>query len=223
MNFDIKVIKSPKRKTIALQIMPDASITVKIPLIFPTRKIEEFLKQHEIWIKKKQEEIRQRYGLISPKRFTTGEKFLYLGKRYPLTVSKNVSQAIVFDNGFFLNEFNHKNAETYFLNWYKKQALQLFTQRVANYTAQLKIEYQSISLSSATSKWGSCSHDNKLMFNWRLIMAPVEVIDSVIFHELAHIIEKNHTKRFWRKVTMWFPEYEKQKAWLDKNGHTLTI
>jgi hypothetical protein len=111
----------------------------------------------------------------------------------------------------------------YFTNWYKKQALQLFTQRVANYASQVKVVYTSISLSSATSKWGSCSHDDKLMFNWRLIMAPIEVIDSVIFHELGHILEKNHTKKFWRKVTMWCPEYEKHKTWLDKNGHTLVI
>ncbi|HSW88713.1 MAG TPA: SprT family zinc-dependent metalloprotease [Candidatus Saccharimonadales bacterium] len=165
------------------------------------------------------------------KKFNAGEQFLYLGKHYSLTVSKTVPQALMLTDqalpagrqGFYLNEFNHKNAEIYFLNWYKKQALLLFTQRVSNYAAQLKISYKSISLSSANSKWGSCSHDNKLMFNWRLIMAPVEVIDSVIFHELAHIVEKNHTKRFWRKVTMWFPEYEKQKAWLDKNGHRLVI
>lgn len=164
------------------------------------------------------------------KKFKTGEQFLYLGTAYSLTVSSTVEKALVFDKampdgrqGFYLNTFNHKNAETYFLNWYKKQAVELFSKRVANYAKQLKLEYQSITLSSANSKWGSCSHDNKLMFNWRLIMAPVAVIDSVIFHELAHILEKNHTKRFWRKVTMWFPAYEEKKAWLDKNGHTLVI
>lgn len=223
MNFDIKIIPSPKRKTISLQIMPDASITIKVPSVFPKQKIEEFIKQHEAWIRQKQEEIKKKYRIVSPKKFVTGEQFLYLGKQYPLTVSHDIAQAFIFTDAFYLNAFNHKNAETHALNWYKKQALQLFTQRVSNYAEQLKIEYQSIALSSANSKWGSCSYDNKLMFNWRLIMAPVEVIDSVIFHELAHVLEKNHTKRFWRKVTMWFPAYEEQKAWLDKNGHTLVL
>lgn len=161
--------------------------------------------------------------MFKQKKFQTGEQFLYLGKQYSLTVSKTVPQAVMFDDGFFLNEFNHKNAEMYLTNWYKKQALQLFTQRVANYASQIKVVYTSISLSSANSKWGSCSHDNKLMFNWRLIMAPVEVIDSVIFHELGHILEKNHTKKFWRKVLIWYPDYEKHKAWLDMHGHTLVL
>lgn len=224
MHPSIKIIKSSKRKTIALQILPDTSIQVTIPTFFPIKGIEQFLQDNHSWIQQKQEEVKKRYRLASPKKFHTGEKFLYLGKEYPLTVSKTVSQALVFtDQGFLLNEFNHKNAETYFLNWYKKQALQLFTQRTSNYAEQLKISFQSITLSSANSKWGSCSHDNKLMFNWRLIMAPVDVIDSVIFHELAHILEKNHTKRFWRKVTMWYPSYEKQKEWLDRNGHTLVL
>lgn len=228
MSLDITVIKSSKRKTISLQIMPDASITVKIPTIFPTRKIEEFLKLHEAWIRQKQEEIKKKYHIVFPKKFRTGEQFLYLGKAYPLTVADTVPKALLFEStpgkeGFYLNTFNHASAETYFLNWYKKQALQLFTQRVANYASQVKVSYTSISLSSAHSKWGSCSHDNKLMFNWRLIMAPIEAIDSVIFHELGHILEKNHTKKFWRKVTIWYPEYEKQKEWLDKNGHTLVI
>ena len=174
-------------------------------------------------------------------KFITGEEFLYLGKKYPLVVSGDVKQALVFDDtlpahsglsasgsktgrqGFYLNVFNQRNAETFFNNWYKKQALELFTHRVANYASQAKVQYLNISLSSAQSKWGSCSHDNKLMFNWRLIMAPVEVIDSVIFHELAHILEKNHTKKFWRRVTMWHPTYQENKAWLDKNGHTLRI
>lgn len=157
------------------------------------------------------------------KKFVTGEEFLYLGEKYPLVVTNTISQALVFDSGFYLHELNKKNATTFFLNWYKKQAQELFNRRVANYTSQAKLHYHSISLSSAESKWGSCSHDNKLMFNWRLIMAPIPVIDSVIFHELAHILEKNHTKKFWRRVTMWCPEYEEHKAWLDKNGNMLRI
>lgn len=157
------------------------------------------------------------------KQFQTGEEFLYLGKKYPLVVTNDISQALIFNNGFYLHTFNQKNAETYFHNWYKKQAVQLFSKRTANYASQILVEYTSVTLSSATAKWGSCSHDNRLMFNWRLIMAPIPVIDSVIFHELAHVLEKNHTKRFWRKVTMWYPTYEINKAWLDKHGHTLVL
>lgn len=220
---EITITTSAKRKSVGLQILPDGGIAVKVPFLFPKKKIGEFLKLHETWIRKKQEEIKKRYGIVVPKKFQTGEEFLYLGKKYPLVVSNALEQAIVFDKGFYLNAFNQRNAQTYFSNWYKKQALQLFTQRVATYAVQVKVVYQSIALSSATSKWGSCSHDNKLLFNWRLIMAPVSVIDSVIFHELAHILEKNHTKKFWRKVTMWCPTYEEQKKWLDTNGHTLTL
>ena len=157
------------------------------------------------------------------RKYKTGEEFLFLGEKYPLIVTKNTTGALVFDNGFYLNEFNHHHAETYFLNWYKKQALEVFTKRVFNYAQQVKVSYTSLSLSSANSKWGSCSEDNKLMFNWRLIMAPLAAIDSVIFHELAHVMEKNHTKKFWRRVTMWFPAYEEQKHWLDLHGYKLVL
>lgn len=164
------------------------------------------------------------------RKFTTSEEFWYLGEKYPLIITTHITQALVFNNalpdgsqGFYLHELNRKNAETFFLNWYKKQALQLFQKRVSNYASQAKLAYKSIELTSAESKWGSCSEDNMLMFNWRLIMAPVVVIDSVIFHELAHIMEKNHTKKFWRRLTMWCPDYHKHKDWLDRNGDLLHL
>lgn len=163
------------------------------------------------------------YTVCSMRKFKTGEEFLYLGKKYPLVVSRHVMEALVFADGFFLNEFNHHNAETHFLNWYKRQATELFNTRVSNYAQQVKVSYVNITLTSANSKWGSCSEDNRLMFNWRLIMAPIEVIDSVIFHELSHVIEKNHSKKFWRRVTMWYPQYEEKKAWLDAHGHKLVL
>jgi len=102
----------------------------------------------------------------------------------------------------------------YFICWYKKKARQHLSDRVDFYCNMLRLEAGGIRITSAESRWGSCSEDNRLSFSFRLIMAPPQVIDYVVVHELMHIREKNHSSKFWDLVIEVIPDYKTHRRWL---------
>ncbi len=76
---------------------------------------------------------------------------------------------------------------------------------------------------STKSQWGSCTHDNKLQFSWRLIMTPITVLNYVVIHELAHTTQKNHSRAFWDVVRRHCPSYNRQRKWLKEHGNSLVV
>ena len=97
---------------------------------------------------------------------------------------------------------------------YKQQALSLFSERCEYYAVPMGVAYKKIAVSDAASRWGSCSSQGRLRFHWRLVMAPLAIIDYVIVHELVHLKELNHSKRFWALVEAAAPSYRTAKKWL---------
>ena len=103
---------------------------------------------------------------------------------------------------------------------YKARALPVLKERCEFFAPLMGVAYQKIGLSNAATRWGSCSPQARLRFNWRLVMAPPEVLDYVVVHELAHLKELNHSKRFWALVKEAAPYYLEAKKWLRQ--HSLT-
>lgn len=95
--------------------------------------------------------------------------------------------------------------------WLHAQALQVFGERLPVYAAKLGVEFRAYALSSASTRWGSCSSEGKIRLNWRLIHFPVHVIDYVVAHELAHLREMNHSARFWATVESIFPDFREAR------------
>jgi predicted metal-dependent hydrolase len=101
------------------------------------------------------------------------------------------------------------------------QATNYFTARVAHYSAVMGVVPSNVRVSSARFRFGSCSAEKRVSLSWRLMMAPVAVIDSVIIHELSHLKEMNHSHRFWSFVRMFCPDYDRHKKWLKTEGRHL--
>ena len=102
-------------------------------------------------------------------------------------------------------------------------AREMITEKVFHFSKKLDLAPQGIRLMTARTQWGSCSADNCLSFNWKLIMAGDACIDYVVAHELLHIKEKNHSPRFWKALESFMPDYKERRAWLDENAHLLSI
>jgi len=105
----------------------------------------------------------------------------------------------------------------------QEKALEKITERVNFYSRITGWKFKSVSITKAESRWGSCGPNNSINFSRRLIMAPIDVIDYVVVHELAHIAEKNHSKKFWDKVEAILPDYKEKRKWLKEKGHNLKI
>jgi hypothetical protein len=216
-----KIIRR-KRKTIALQITDNATLVVRAPFDVDTLTIEHVVLKHKKWIEKKKKEVLSRDLKFSRKEFVNGEGFLYLGKSYRLTIADDETP-LKFENRFYLSRKYLPQAKETFIKWYKEKAYEKISERVQWYAHKKGLNYNRIKITNAQKRWGSCSSKGNLNFSWRLIMAPLSVIDYVVVHELVHLEEKNHSKTFWLKVKMLLPDYEKHKKWLKDNGHLLRI
>ena len=219
-----KLIRS-SRKTVAILVHPDGQVTVRAPKQVPLAQIQAFVDSKAEWIEKKQEIARlKRQSKPGPRRFVEGETFLYLGKEYPLAVCEEPGKPLTLEGDRFVLRPSSRSAprETFYL-WYERQAHTVIKQRVEALAKKFNLHYTKIRITSARTRWGSCSSTGTLSFSWRLIMAPLEVIDYVVIHELAHTVEPNHSKRFWDRVAAMDPNYAKYVKWLKENGHRLVL
>ena len=141
-------------------------------------------------------EVRKRVSKKVVKRFIEGEVFLFLGKKYELQIVEKQKQKIVFDKAIFLREKELLRAKEVIIKWYKNEALNYFADRVSEMARELGFVSERVFISNARKRWGTCNSKNDLRFNWRLIMAPAEVMDYVILHELVHTKVKNHSKKY---------------------------
>jgi predicted metal-dependent hydrolase len=219
---DIKIdqLVREKRKTLSLQITKDARVVVKAPLLMPDFMIKNFLNEKQDWIRKKIIPIMNTQE-IRNKKYTEGEKYLYLGRIYTLKFGNYTSVKI--EDEFILFPIALVfRAQKELKSWFQKEAKDLITRRVQSHSIQMNTKYTSIFFSDTASKWGTCFPNNSLQFNWRLIMAPIFVLDYVVIHELAHTMEKNHGERFWKIVEKYTPAFKTHRKWLSQNGHLLT-
>jgi predicted metal-dependent hydrolase len=212
-----------KRKTVSLIIQPDGTITVRAPLRMSKAHIGKFVQDHADWIRKHQAQA-SAHPPVQEKYYIEGELFLFLGKEYPLIVTSQRKPSLVFSGcDFHLSKFQLSNAKQVFTLWYKAQARRVISQGVALHAKHNNFVYQKIRISSARTRWGSCSSNGTLSFTWRLVMAPPEVLDYVVLHELVHTKIKNHSRKFWEKLGEIMPDYKLRVIWLKQNGKYLNL
>ncbi len=216
-----KLIRS-KRRTIAIIIERDGALTIRAPMRISQAQVISFVQEKSDWI------IRTRARLKSivqtpAKQYVDSETFLFLGSSYNLKLVKPKRPSLQFDNGFTLSHTAQKRGEPTFTRWYKERAYDVISERVAQYARQYNFTPKQVKITSAKTRWGSCSPNGILNFTWRLVMAPLDVIDYVVVHELVHLRVKNHSSKFWKVVESIYPEYKKQRKWLRENGEKLNL
>lgn len=188
--MNVTIIRS-NRKTLAIQINPDLSVTVRAPMYISQREIERILKEKEGWIQKHIKQIREHE------------------KKGRETQGENGEYGESVEREHLSNEEIKKLAE---------KALEYIPKRVSYFAKQIGVTYGKITIRNQKTRWGSCSSKGNLNFNCLLMLTPPEVIDYVVVHELCHRKEMNHSKAFWAEVERVLPNYKEQVEWLKENG-----
>ena len=204
-------------------VTSNALLIVRAPLRTPHKYISELLQKKKNWIEKKQHDMLVNRKQTRIKEYSEGEEFLYLGKPYSLRI-EDCNHIEIIDSANVLR-FPKKfltNPAKKIIMWYKTMAHKIIQEQAELYSTTTGWKYTSFKITSATTRWGSCSGTN-INFTWRLVMAPLEAIEYVVVHELAHIHEKNHGAIFWNKVESVLPEYKKCEQWLQDNQKFLDI
>ncbi len=224
--LNVQLIRSRRRrKTLSLRIEEDGRVVLSVPYRTPKGEVQRFLREKEAWILQKVSEREERIR-ENRKAFVPGERFLFLGESYPLEIRNTDCREppLTFSSGkFILGQGYADRARDLFIEWYKREAKEIIVKRVNSYSQKLFLFPKSIRITSARSRWGSCSRGNRLSFSWRVILAPLAIVDYILIHELAHIKEKNHSRPFWRYVESILPDYRERRIWLKENGHRLGL
>lgn len=147
------------------------------------------------------------------------EKQDWIYKHYMVAVKKAASDDFDSDSRIPSGEVE----DSALVNKHKKYARKIFEAKVAYFQQFTGGNYTSITIRDQKTRWGSCSGRGTLSFNWRLILAPPEILDYVVVHELCHLTHMNHSKEFWSLVGSVIPDYKIRRKWLKENGHTLRL
>lgn len=207
-----------RRRSIALMIGPDATLIVRAPFRTPLAAIEQLVQDKRGWIAKKLGEALSR-PRPEPKKFVEGEAFFYLGKPYPLKFVDfgpiSLEHELSFPKALL------PDAHRRLAGWYQEKAAEVIKDRSSYFARMMGVDFCRIRINRARSRWGSCGFHGTLNFNWRLVLAPLDVVDYVVVHELAHLVVRNHSRRFWAHVERHFPGYKDKRRWLKENAYML--
>ncbi len=244
---NLHIIASSKHKTIELQICCNGQICLRLPKHISQKEICQFLIRKRDWLAKHTPnntqqllEINQKIGagqellqLLQQNSLKIGKPFLFLGKSYILqTHSVETSNSLETIQNDMQGQISYptctgKNLKQDLEKALRQAALKLFQVRCEQYYEQyfknlLALQpLKKIKVRKYKARWGCCSPTGDITFNWQLIFAPLQIIDYVVVHELAHLIEFNHSQYFWALVEQFMPDYKKYKQWLRYCGHYL--
>lgn len=182
----------------------------------------ELLKENAVWIIDKKGEYDKYREQIPDREFAPGETFPYLGDQLKIVVEQRSSSEVV-DSEFRLakHHVEQTSIQRALETLYRREARNHLEARADHFAKQMSVRYDKIEIRNQRTKWGSCSTTGTLGLNWRLMMAPPQVVDYIIIHELAHLRESNHGSEFWSLVAEFDPEYEAHAEWLSENSSRL--
>jgi len=212
------------RKTVSLHVNPNGEVVVRASKWHPKYLIQKFVDHHQDWIVK-QIAAKQKVK----KQFVEGGLFLYMGQEYPLRIIQPYHRnKLEFDGETFnlsltFPSVGEGRLHALFVDWYKTQAKKVLAERLILFAKAMNLHYKRMSIKSTISRWGSCSSIGNINFSYKLIMAPLEVADYVVVHELAHLAHHNHSEKFWQLVEQFCPYYKQRRKWLRVHGGHLTI
>jgi predicted metal-dependent hydrolase len=219
--LDYEIVYSD-RKTIGITVERNSRVVVRAPCLARAEAVSAVVESKRYWIWQKLRDPRKYLVRPLAKEFVAGETFLYLGLGCALGLVGEATGQVNFASQLFtLGRSERRRARTLFREWYMAEAKTHLVPRVAMLAKSMGVDFRRISIRDLKYRWGSCTPGGTLVFNWRIVQAPPMVIDYLVVHELAHLLEQNHSPEFWNIVQVHAPAATKARTWLRIHGHSL--
>jgi len=221
------VKRSLRARRVRLEIRPQTGLWVIVPRSYNIGQLSGLLESKVRWISRNLARFSHLQSLPAKKELSCGDTVPYLGRDLELVKRENqdsVDDVTLEGNMLAVSPVLFKNGilELALERWYRTEAARLINERADKLSSNMGISYKRIVIRGQKTRWGSCSRKKNLSFNWKLVMAPQPVLDYVIIHELTHLKEMNHSKRFWELVAQYCPEWRERKKWLKRHQSDLT-
>ncbi|MBZ0291357.1 MAG: M48 family metallopeptidase [Anaerolineae bacterium] len=233
IRINYTLLHGSKLKSVKITVEFEHGVEVTAPAGMSEQSVEQVLQQKGRWIMEKLDAIASIETPPPKKEFVSGEKFLYLGRQYTLVVSERAERRplLVMRNSTFeatvqpgMKVWDRQNIiRELFRAWYKQRAEDKLTEQVRTYADLLNLQPSEIKVTDMDRRWGSCTPRGAVHLNWRLIMAPIQIIDYLVVHELCHLLVPEHSTKFWDRIGSIIADYEERREWLRINGPTLTV
>jgi len=208
--------QSQRTRGIRLEIRSETGLTVVVPRKYTRQQVLDILKQKAGWILKHLPTNKPAQMPLFTQELGQGDKLLFMGRPIEIVIRESaVSSAVLHGNKLQVSTGSRDGAIPKILEmWYRQQAATVFTQKADGFKEIMGLRYNSIYIRGQKTRWGSCSPAGNLTLNWKLLMAPEEIVDYVVIHELAHLKHMNHSKKFWDLVGRYCPGWKKYRKWL---------
>lgn len=185
---------------------------------------EDMLREHAGWVLERKAKFDDYRAQVPDRAFEEGETFPYRGEPHELVVeSRSASDVGEGAMRLAAHHVEQTSVEQALERLYRRKAREHVEAAVDRYAAEMGVEYDGPEIRNQRTKWGSCSSSGTLGINWRLVMAPPDVLEYVVVHELAHLEEPNHTDEFWALVAEYDPDYREHADWLDEHSAELVF
>jgi predicted metal-dependent hydrolase len=217
----VRVRESLRARTARIVVGPSRPLEVIVPIGMADAEVDALLQQKRSWIRHKVEASRaiaerpRRLGLDRPGMVWLGGTAVPVSRRPAKSPSATLRDEALLVSG------PDSEVGDAISRWYRREARRQISEVVAREVARLQLEYRSVAIRDQRTRWGSCSRHGNLSFSWRLVVAPIEVLEYVVIHELCHLSEPTHSKRFHRVLEAARPGWRDQARWLRRHGAEL--
>ena len=214
--------ESTRRRTLSLELRPDGSLTVATPHGLSLSTIRAFVESRRAWIEAK----RALLAPSAPLRAIPedGARLPFLGTELALRLSITPARRAACrceSNSLFIKAPHNAAIRPAIEAWYRRAAATHAAARLAHFAPQVGRAARKLTIRAQRTRWGSCSARGAISLNWRLMQAPPEILDYVVVHELCHLLEPNHSPRFWAEVARVLPDWRQRRAQLRQFGRSL--
>lgn len=223
-----EVVRS-RRSTADVIIERDGSVLVRVPEWANDEQVETIIESKHYWIYQGLAEWRHLNATRVLRQYKNGEAFLYLGRAYRLLLVSDQEAPLQLKNGRFClrRELVERGeitaAQAAFRDYYTARGLERISQRVMYFAPKIGVTATAVEVRELGYRWASCSHNGRLAFHWKCMMAPQTIIDYIVVHELCHFHQRDHTDAFWNEVDKVMSDYRERTEWLRKHGAGLNV
>lgn len=223
------VRKSNRARHILLNVNQQGEIELVVPRRASLLTAESFLKQRKVWLAGRIKHYETILAQSPLKQLVNGTKLRFLGQELELQIRQDINrkrplvQRTASRITIIISANDQKNIKAALVQFYREAARNYFYKVVQRTVRDLKVKVACIKIGNYSSQWGSCSRTGRISLNWRLLLGPEEISYYVAVHEVAHLVQQNHSKIYWEVVKRFDPDYEQHRRWLRRHGHELVI
>lgn len=228
--IDFGVRRSPKRKTVSIAVDPADGVLLTAPSDASDERLDQVVWDKAPWIARHLLLIAEQDVRPKPRRFVGGESYAYLGRHYRLRVQpRAVPGQPKLDHGFLVVQVGRKlrgedrarAVESRLRDWYLARACHKLPERLARWAPRVGVPLPELLIRKQQKRWGSCDPTGTLRLNWKILQAPIRLVDYVVAHELVHLVHKDHSNAFWTRLGQAMPDYDRRKDELRRMGPRL--